>query len=692
MNKRIIDVINEYGMTTGPATPVSQQKTGGIVNKSDSNTKQTGDDQETSMVTQKADQFKKDAEFPDKKGNRVTVVSPVGEKDPSIPDDAEEVLIVQSNTSKKFYAYNPEKELLVPVNESRLDEINVNKGDVIRDAMSAPIQCGFEAEIIWTKPVEELLDMKLERANWDKVSEILPEGGHKKVMASWVKWIESLDEYFTTYIDIQNELYSSIAKAPSTLISFAKHMIETNPKFKEEATRIVGADGVDVSDIIGVKHLISTDNSYKNDLHDFISDQVTKKAREETLYNFIESKPYNIDSWVATEYGDYFGMLVSIYGNKQAKEIVNNLPTPWVGYKPVVADFENWVANNSEFNEVRVADRALAGKQVDEGQDFWRIENDGTINAPEGMASAEIVSPVYDTPGQMMREMANLFRFFQENGVITNKSTGLHITMSLTDVVTQAPNMLKVALLYDDNSVLKLFDRLDSAFSSSYLDLFADMISSDHDGESSTLRKKQFKSIERKLNDIMTRLGTKTMSTYLRNVQNSSGNQLVEFRAIGGDDYHKRLDDIGKTVAKYATSLNAAYNDEAYRKEYLKKLHKLIVNTEIKEALQFSRNIVSENAVPDISVPTELQRLMSVPLLSCDRASQMDAFLALPVPSMINEFKQHIAMYGPGSDMREILKRYMDEYLHPARKEQIGMENNEQELLQIYNDQRTNGS
>ena len=47
-------------------------------------------------------------------------------------------------------------------------------------------------------------------------------------------------------------------------------------------------------------------------------------------------------------------------------------------------------------------------------------------------------------------------------------------------------------------------------------------------------------------------------------------NQLIEFRIGGGSDYHRDFSTITKAVVRYATTLGAAYNEEAYQGDYVK--------------------------------------------------------------------------------------------------------------------------
>ena len=55
-----------------------------------------------------------------------------------------------------------------------------------------------------------------------------------------------------------------------------------------------------------------------------------------------------------------------------------------------------------------------------------------------------------------------------------------------------------------------------------------------------------------------------------------SGNQLIEFRIAGGSDYHEKYDKVTKAVIRYATIMKAGYDDDAFRKEYIRAISRVV--------------------------------------------------------------------------------------------------------------------
>jgi hypothetical protein len=56
--------------------------------------------------------------------------------------------------------------------------------------------------------------------------------------------------------------------------------------------------------------------------------------------------------------------------------------------------------------------------------------------------------------------------------------------------------------------------------------------------------------------------------------RNSAGNSLVEFRAAGGPGYIDDFEQVAKDVIRYSATIQASYDEEAYNKEFAKKMYK----------------------------------------------------------------------------------------------------------------------
>jgi hypothetical protein len=84
-------------------------------------------------------------------------------------------------------------------------------------------------------------------------------------------------------------------------------------------------------------------------------------------------------------------------------------------------------------------------------------------------------------------------------------------------------------------------------------------------------------------------------------------------------------------------------------------------------------HLVAEGAVPDTSKVRNIQRLLSKPMLANDLRAQMDAYFAVPDPSMIKAFRQARAEGGDSTDLRPVFRGFINSGLHPAEKKKAGL-------------------
>lgn len=607
-------------------TPVSQQKTGQVAkansvasstpaSKSPSTTAQQPPAQPTIA---KAKELDKDYEFPDEKGNVVKVVSPVGQ------GKNKNAVVVQNQRTKEFYTLQPDDDIALPqvdsdqlgenlddlldkkkrsfakrisrkqnklkqlIRAAKFDkqgepifEINFNSADVIKSALDAPIQCGFEAETVWTNMSgEEVVD--LDDADADEVRDLVwNQEGQRQVDRIDEAFREWLSEY--AVYDIESEVVDEMVAERREDEGYIDEFVEEH---------------VDMDDVYGYKEdyldkLKDTLNNMDDadDNRDELQDEIDEReewdtnawAREyveqEMGYEFREwltedisdngeawdeawnraLEKYDWFDWMRREYNSWYHLL-----NSHDVYVVEDEEG---GIDAVASQIEDWASNGgSKTNDVR-AGGYHSGESVD--NTYWRVEVDPSIQG-DGV-KAEIISPMYNTPREMLIEMKNLFDFFEQNDVETNRSTGMHITMSLAGEKAKL-NPLKLALLLGDQYVLTEFGRQYNTYTASQknsIDTYIKRVMDEPAGQDAGLEE---------LETIMTRgiSHNKYSSINFKNDNNESGNKLIEFRIAGGNDYHKAYDKLAKAVVRYGATLQAAYDPAAYRKDYLKAIVKTI--------------------------------------------------------------------------------------------------------------------
>lgn len=610
------------GQTKKPNSPTTQKS-------SDSPTTQPKPSQNIAS----AGKLQKDDEFPDDQGNVVRVISPAGQQDSSIPDDAQDSVIVKNTKTGDTYAYDPEQQLSLPnadaVNEESrksmakdkkrqrlkrlirkktfdrqgkvLFEINFNNQQVIKNALDSSIQCGFEAEAVF--PDLESEEQDINDLSWSEVEDIVrDQHGVREVSrieSYYREWIMESDKFLDIELEITQDLVNEHAQEPAYIDDYVKENVSESDveSYKEEYLDSIKSDVAELisraeneeSDPDGEPKVaqryreraertqkeleIAQDWDYQEWAREYVENKDETDFRtwlEEEIRDAGEAwdpaweramDEISIDDWMQSEYGDWETLLVDFY-----------LYLPPRGLGNIVDEAADlimgWTSSHSKFSEVRAGDYHSGSTDTQtQDQSYWRVEEDGSL----GDNGVEIISPVYSTPREMIREMFSLFKYFEENNVETDNSTGLHVTMSMADENAGDMNKLKLAMLLGDQYLLDQFDRRDSNYTQSQMDRIENYI---NDLEDSIESAENIKAIE----DIIS-LGLRTdkfSSINFQNKTNTVGNDLVEFRIAGNEDYHSDTNKVAKTVVRYAATLQAAYDPEAYKNDYIKAIQKLV--------------------------------------------------------------------------------------------------------------------
>jgi len=93
---------------------------------------------------------------------------------------------------------------------------------------------------------------------------------------------------------------------------------------------------------------------------------------------------------------------------------------------------------------------------------------------------------------------------------------------------------------------------------------------------------------------------------------------------------------------------------------------------------------MEEGALPDNSVVRMLNKLLAEPMPASDIKKQMDAYFALPVPSMLKAFRDRRSEGGDDACLRPILRSYIKQQLDPSSQKQVNL--NEGIMISEYED------
>lgn len=557
--------------------------------------------------------LKKDSKFQDANGNIVTVMSPVGDSDPQIPDNSAEVAIVKTDKGDTYavnaddlitagpmneVAHNKIAALLQRKNEFRrlirkarfdkqgelLYEINFNNASVIKSVLDANIACGFEAESVWPD-IEGEID--LDNATWGDVEAYIEMryGGEEisKLEQAHKDWIMESDQFLELEHRVIMSMVHDQKEDEDKLNQYVNDMVDKDAveEYKEEVIADIQNQAKNLSDLEARQ---AAQEEYKErqgwddyawareyveeedeaGYEEWLADKIRDNGEHWDQTWEIALEEITIEKWMQMEYGTWYDLLADhdLYLGAGSEE----------GLDEIATRLQDWAMNegNSISGDVRPGEYH-SGKSVD--NDYWRVEEDSSIDG-DG-TGAEIISPVYNSPREMLREMNSLFEFFEKNNVDTNTTTGLHVTMSIVGNKVET-NPLKLVLLLGDRYALQQFGRRFNTYSESQIDILQRKLDSALDDPES-INDQEFQDLEKQLSTMIHY--NKFVSANFQNKENPDGNQLIEFRIADGNNYHKDFRKVTQAVVRYAATMQAAHDPRAFREDYIKALYKLVQQT-----------------------------------------------------------------------------------------------------------------
>ena len=566
---------------------------------------------QNTFISAKAKDLQKDTEIFDKTGKALgTVDSPLGddtfggadavatksangEYEIRQPDD--EVFIAQTNEGKlSKLAKNKNKKLKLrklkgkikklsrrrlKEADPKLFEINFNQTSIAKEALDAPVKCGFEAETFFfnvdsssaSDDVDNMSisDIEYEYGDlpdsaYEAYNDWLYEKGQEDylddLISDKVEEFREDEEYLNDFID------SGGGPSSEAVERYKNNFEEEDPKEYENREE----DGWEY--INWVREFV--EEEYEEEYIEWLRNEVAEENDLSDEAKELAEGDFSMDDWVYDNYS-YMSSFLDDYGHDYSRG---------TGDVDGVADrlYSAWIKNSSKFT-----DYPESGEYGETNTtSAWSVESDSSIEPDEG-AGAELISPVFETPREMMTEMKSLFDW-SENEFGTNRSTGLHVTMSWhgknPDTVTvkdeddeffgqegtTGPNKLKMALLLGDPYLLAEFGRLKNSYTKSQYNNVLKYAEGMKRGDA-----KSFKEFEKML--------TKGIDTgkfnsihFKSEKDRIAGTNLIEFRIAGGEDYQTMYEKVVKAVVRYSTVMRAGYEESAFRKDYVNAVYRLL--------------------------------------------------------------------------------------------------------------------
>jgi len=209
---------------------------------------------------------------------------------------------------------------------------------------------------------------------------------------------------------------------------------------------------------------------------------------------------------------------------------------------------------------------------VDRNTSAYIVEPDGSLDPDDSSDSGlEFVSPPL-TISEMLDDLKRVSEWAKAEGCYTNRSTGLHMNVSVAGFDLNQLDYTKLAVLSGDQYVLEQFGRMGNTYTASALTKVIDAIRHNPNQAGALLDKMKGHLDQGASQLIHANRTSKYTSINLKD-------NRVEFRSPGGDWLAMYQADPGtlvNTLLRFVVALDAAMDPEKYRKEYLVKLYKLL--------------------------------------------------------------------------------------------------------------------
>jgi hypothetical protein len=218
------------------------------------------------------------------------------------------------------------------------------------------------------------------------------------------------------------------------------------------------------------------------------------------------------------------------------------------------------------------------------------VEPDGSIDVDDrDDRGLEFVSPPLPIE-ELLSDLNKVKAWADRTGCYTNDSTGLHINVSVPGWTqgTDQLDYVKLALLLGDEHVLESFGRLGNTYAKSAMGKIVDIVRQRPDRAQLLMNR-----MKQGLDQLATRLVHSRQTDKYTSINMKDG--YIEFRSPGGDWLNDNFKEIDNTLRRFTVAMSAAVDPEAYRKEYLKKLYKLLdVNSEKDPLSYFAKYAAGE--------------------------------------------------------------------------------------------------
>lgn len=327
------------------------------------------------------------------------------------------------------------------------------------------------------------------------------------------------------------------------------------------------------------------------------------------FYNFGHSPDYitrrpSLAYYIELVEGGYLGFIVDTFMGEVAEVEEKDYPDYIVSEGKMddvlgfaYQTFENQIESQGAGDELGVVEelKSIVGDEIKVYDEYhagastskWRIEPDSSLATDNGF---ELIAPKGGLPlDEILPIIKDVFALIEDYPELyTSDSSGFHVNISIEGVDLQKDlDRLKLALFMEEGKVFEYFkSRKNNQYTQSVLKALQ------KDGpralrQASGDKKKEYREIINDLKNSVIPEGKYYGINFTKLNRN-----YVEFRYLGGKNYHTKYNRIRSQILDFAFFLKVATTPGFKRKEYLKKIARLLddieeVNkvTEVKDKL-----------------------------------------------------------------------------------------------------------
>ena len=180
-------------------------------------------------------------------------------------------------------------------------------------------------------------------------------------------------------------------------------------------------------------------------------------------------------------------------------------------------------------------------------RDKFTVTDDLSVTTNRDNSDVEIVTPVW-TLKKGLKAIDKLFTLMDLMNAQTNASCGLHINLGFSRKnETKKIDEAKLVLLVDEQKWLKAFKRTHNEF--------VEPMKKGLSLRKNDSQDRVFTKLKNKIND-----KAKYDSINMSKLNIKKGTGWIEFRIVGGKNYHKRRKEVKMAILHFAESLQASTN------------------------------------------------------------------------------------------------------------------------------------